>query len=306
MYNENDKKRFIEEREKEVDTNIKAKLLNVFNKSELYESLIGKDLYNFSTYEIIDFYKSINVASLEYLGVINSHLKIYAQWANSQNLVSDCQNHFLELKDDVLASCLNNYKNDLSIINKKQIDELINRVANPRDAFCMLCLFEGMKGNNYSEILELKISDFDNDIISFGDKKVKPSIQLKRLANKAEEERKYYAVSKLENKPVNLIYSKYIVKDFPNAKSFDLFSKGRRLYKALIRNFEALGFSKIKPNDLYESGRIHMIKKLMQENNIGFEEFLYSDLYKEVEQTYGKIQSKPKYIIKYKKYFDLE
>ena len=63
MYNAEVKFRFIEE--KEAETTLPNNYLNrLFNRTEIYEDQLGKDVCNFTFNEIVDMYKSMRIFSL--------------------------------------------------------------------------------------------------------------------------------------------------------------------------------------------------------------------------------------------------
>ena len=156
MYNENIKNRYIENKESEVIVP-KGYLQNCFKKSEPFEEELGKDISNFTAYEINNFFKTLNISSYESLLVLCNSFQQYTQWCLQQNLVKDSQNHFLEFDKDDLIACLNKIAMQNKIIPKETIYGWCNELVNYGDSFAIIALFEGLKGKNYCEIVNAKI-----------------------------------------------------------------------------------------------------------------------------------------------------
>ena len=155
MYNENIKQRYIE-----YKTNLtiipNGYLERLFDKTKQFEIELNKDVCNFTYYEIMNMYKTWNENSYETLQVTNSHLSLYTQWCIEQSLVADAQNHFLEFSKDIFMSCVNNIINDKKIVTREQVLSWFKDLNNVSDRFMFLALFEGIKGEQYKELTNLK------------------------------------------------------------------------------------------------------------------------------------------------------
>ena len=289
MYNETIKNRYMQE--KESTTNMpKGYLERQFNKSESFENALNKDICNFTAYEIMDFYKTINIASLESLVVLNSHLSMYAQWCLQQNLVPDCQNHFEEIDSDILIGCVNTTTLEKSIVSRETLNVWLTSLDNKSDAFVMLCLFEGIKGKDFCEIANMKLSDFSGNTVKLctGREMIVPD-KLVELAEITDKTMEYHAVSKTNKKVYPLVDEGYILKRYSNSQEeVSDYQRGRRIYQKLLRNFEILEVAEyMKPNSLVESGKIDYINRRAKEEGMSGKDFLFSDFVDEVEDKYG-------------------
>lgn len=290
MYNESIKKRYIDEKENSTNTP-NGYLARMFDKTEHFEEMCNKDVCCFTVYEIMDFYKTINISSLESLVVLNSHLSLYTQWCLQQNLVPDCQNHFDEIDSDTLVKCINRATLDKSIITRKTLELWLGQLNNPSDAFVMYCLFEGIKGQNFCEIYNLKLSDFSGNKVKLcTGREMIVSDRLVELAKITDQTIEYHAVSKSNTKVYPLIDEGYIIKKFHNSKDVEEvneFQRGRRIYKILLRNFEFLEVADyMKPNSLVDSGKIDYINKRAKELEMSGIQFLESEYIDEIESKY--------------------
>ena len=106
LYNEKIKNMFVEK--KQSESNIpKEYLLNMFRKASEYEYESEKDICDWTSYDIIEYYKMINTASLDVLFCLNSVFSQYTQFCIENNLVKDNQNHYLECNYEILKGCIN-------------------------------------------------------------------------------------------------------------------------------------------------------------------------------------------------------
>lgn len=303
MYNNDIKSRYIEFK---IDSTIMANgyLERLFSKTEKFETELGKDVSSFTYYEIVNMYKTWNESSYEVLQVSNSHLSLYTQWCLEQNLVADAQNHFIEINKDIFMSCINNIVNDKKIVTREQVLAWARQLNNPSDGFMFLALFEGIKGEQYKELTNLKLSDFhDGKVTLCTGRTIQVSEELYNLAIQSDEELFYYPYGDTKP-PINLQKEDLIIKNYPNTlRSDDEYRAGRRLYNRIVRCASAIGISDyIKGNAFYESGRIAFIKKRSEELGISCKEFIFEHT-KEITQQFGcRIPSKGAFYEKYEKY----
>ena len=287
MYNETIKTRYIQE--KSSTTNMpNGYLARMFNKSDSFENKLDKDISNFTVYEIEDFYKTLNIKSVEYLTVLHSHLSLYTQWCMQQNLVLDCQNHFAEIPSSSLINYINALALKKSIITRNTLYELIDGLINPSDAFIMLALFEGIEGENYCELVNLKMSDFNGNKVKLcTGRELTVSSKLIGLAEESNIEMEYCSLAKERKFP--FLNEDLIIKNYPNSRMNDPYNKGRRIYNRVKRNFNEIGIDKyMKPKSLVDSGKIDYINTRSKELGITAKEFIYNkDYAKEVRYRFG-------------------
>lgn len=306
MYNEEIKKRYIEEKENSTSIS-KGFLYKQFSKTKSFENLYQKDLCNFTKEEILNMYKTFNTSSLEFLININSQFSLYTQWCLYQNLVGDFQNHFSVIDRESLLTCVNTIAIRKSIITRETLYDLLQQLPNPSDKFVILALFEGIKGKEFCEIVNLKMSDFEGNTVTLcTGRKIKVSDKLIELAKESNETLDYYAITGEGEKMVQLMDEDLIIKNYPNCNNcVDTFILGRRIYRKVIRTFDFLGVSEwMKPNSLVESGKIDYIKSRSKELSMTCEEYLKSSYVHEVEQKYEYDMSRLKlsFISKYKEF----
>ena len=306
MYNEENKRRFILERSGEaiLPNNY---LECQFNKVESMEIELQKDVSNFTVYEIIEYYKMLNLTSAASLSVMNSQFSIYTQWCLQKNLVTDNQNHFLEISPKDINECVNRALFDMSIITRENVLEWVNEIINPRDQFILLALFEGIKGKDFCEIVKLKPEDVNGNIAKLcTGRQVEISDKLVSVIQDCLSENIYYSVSGKNKKTMPLIDNGYIVKSYPNIKNeVDDFQNGRRIYNSITRILKYFDTHEyMSANSISESGKLHMIKRKSQELGMTCEEYISSGNISEVEKQYDCVITKSIYMMKYKSYLE--
>lgn len=305
MYNETLKKRYILEKEKQViiDENYLERL---FNKTSKIEEEYNKDIHDFTVYEIKEFYKMLNSSSRDSLYVMNSQLSMYVQWCLSQNLVVDNQNHFLEITAEDVKSCLNKAILDQKIITKEMIDKLLKDVLNPRDRFVILGLFEGLKGHSYCELTKLRPGDIEWNIAKLcTNRTVYLSEELIKIIQECIKEDTYNCYgSTMRQMP--LVDRGYVFKNYPNVSdNISDFQAGRNMYMAFQRMINYSGMpSFVNMNNIYESGKLNMIKKRARELGMTDIEYINSDYIREVDEQYNCRIIRTQFILKYQDYLD--
>lgn len=305
MYNENLKRRFISERTDEVIIPINY-LKNYFEKVSDIETRLQKDVSNFTYYEIIEFYKILNKTSISTLRVLNSQLSIYTQWCLQQNLVSDSQNHYLEIKTEDYMKCINKVLLEVRVIDKETIYDWIKELVNPRDQFILLGLFEGIKGKDFCELAKLRPEDVNgNKLILCTGREVKISDKLKYIIQQCIEERIYYPLKGIRK----YIFrdNGYVIKDYSNVlEDHSDKRRGRTIYNIIRRLFIYFDIQgSVNANCIFESGKIHMIKTRAKELNMTCEEYINSPYIKEVTTQFNfYLGSKREFINKYADYWD--
>lgn len=304
MYNKQIKLRYIKEKSKFVT--LPSNYLECqFNKSEKYEREIGKDIHNFTVYEIIEYYKTLNITSLEVLAVLNSHFSMYTQWCLQENLVIDGQNHYIELDLDQMKKCLNKIVLERKIVSRDQVIEWCEQLPNPKDQVVLLGLFEGMKGKDFCDFVNLRPEDISGNKVYLASKReIFISDRLLKYINDSIKETVYYSVSAKQEKRMPLVDNGYVIKNYPNTKEGTSdFIKGRALYNGIARSLNYVGvLSFMSANSIHESGKLEMIKKEAAKHNMSAKDYIYSDFAKDVEHQYNCNIPKSTFWIKYEDY----
>ena len=288
MYNQELKERY--RKEKESYTTVSTYYFSsLFKRVEPFEEQLDKDASNFTAYEIINMYKTLAIMSLDTIVTMNSNLSMYTQWCIQQNLVNDYQNHYLEMTRDMLASFVNKLAMDKKVVSRKQVLDWCQQLPNPSDSFCLLGLFEGIRGGGYLELALAKIEDFhDNTFTAYNGREIKVSITLIEYAKLSNETLEYQSISQNMTKEVNLNDNGRIIKDYPNVRrSESLPVLRRRTQSRLARIFDYVGILEyMNGNDIRMSGVIEMVNSRCKELQISGKDYIYGIGIDEIKNQY--------------------
>lgn len=305
MYNEECKKRFISERYEESILP-KNYLECQFEKVSSMEEKLNKDVSNFTFYEITEYYKLLNVSSVASLIVMNSQFSLYTQWCLQQNLVNDGQNHFLEMRREDYNNCINKALFDSKVVTREIVLGWVDQLPNPKDQFILLALFEGIKGKDFCELVNLRPEDINGNTVNLcTGRKFEISNRLLNIIEDCKEEKIYYSTSGKGKKTMPLIDRGYIIKNYPNIKEdVSDFQRGRVVYNSIQRSIQYLSvYPNVTANNIYESGKLDMIKRRSEELGISCTDFIYKKYkIKEIEEKYCCTILPQTYIMKYKDY----
>ena len=306
MYNAEYKERFISDREAEAILS-KGYLECQFEKVSSMEERLEKDVSNFTFYEIIEYYKLINTHSMNVLQVLNSQFSLYTQWCLQNNLVNDGQNHFLEMRLEDYDKCVNKVLFNLKVVDKNTVLNWVGQLQNPRDQFILLGLFEGIKGKDFCELANLKPEDVNGNIVKLcTGRTIEISNKLKHIIEECVEEVVYYSATGDRKKTMPLMNRGYVMKDYPNTKdNVSDFQRGRQVYNSTQRIMQYIGvYPSVSANQIYESGKLDMIKTQAAKYGINCTDYIYSEHINEVKEKYNCTILAKSYIIKYKNYLE--
>ena len=303
-YNEDLKKRYLNE--KEENLSITSNYIDVqFRKVSETECELDKDVSNWTVYEIIEYYKLLNVTSFESLMCLNSIFSQYTQFCLENSLVRDNQNHFLECTKEVLLGCLNKAILDKKMVDRSTVLKWVDELPNPKDQFVLLSLFEYGKSKDFKDIVYASQDNVNDDnTLKLTDRTVNISNKLIEIIRGCKMEDTYYSISGNGTKTMPLIDYGYIVKSYPNQNmGASDFQKGRNIYIACQRIFDYLGIGEwMSPNSVSEAGKLYMIKERAKELNITPMQYLYSNNINEVELQFGCNITRSVYGKKYNEY----
>ena len=297
MYNEEFKTNYIKEtefRNNSASTNIDL----LFRRIAPYEEKIGHDLYDFSIMEIIDYYKSLCTSSLESLMIMNNQYKLYTAYAMKNGLVRDNQNHYDEIDNSVLNSCVNLGLLNAKIISKENLLLYLesNDVENVSDKFLALAIFEGICGKGCSELIDLTFNDFDGNIVNLKTgRQLEVSDKLVEWARESSEIFEYYDINYSRSNKKYLDGDPRIIKRMANSTSEDPYRLQRAIGRRLDRLVDRTMCHAFEPRALLDSGRIEMARGFLN-NETDWNKALKNS---EVIKRYGAISSTPRFILKY-------
>lgn len=306
MYNETFKKRYLDENEYR-NSNIRNYMETQFGKVEHFEESLGKDAYDFTTKEIITYYKLRCSTSLETLMVLNNQFAAYTQFALANNLVADAQNHYEEIDNEALYECINRELFEKNIYTREQINRVADQTANACEAYILYAFFEGICGEQFSDIANLTKENFVGNRVHLPSGKVLTVSDelLEKMRIAADE---YMCTTYCADGSLGI--DKYkaddpkIIKEKRNVYTTGAHADRIRVYNRLAKISDVYGLPGITSKSLMESGRIDMIKKLMKEDGTDDLRTIIKNHREEIEYRYGRFTSIPRYILKYGEYYN--
>ena len=310
MYNEDRKRRYIYIRESNA-TMPPGALERLFASTEIFEQKFEKDVCEWTTKEIVDFYKYLDQYSLSSLVVINSNLGIYTTWCLAETLVPDGQNHYLEIRPDILNSCVNKeYLNSL-IISRDDLTSYIDKLPNYVDRYMFLAFYEGICGQMYVEMTHLKINNIiGNDANLCTGRIVHISDKLKELSEFSSTEMQYQTYGKTgrvvkmsEEESADYIFKMTAkVKDGKRDDALIVQIVNRRFDQA--KKFLGLP-NKMTIKTIVLSGKLHFIYNLMEMSGLPLEDVIvkYRNIINSA-YTVEPIKTSSEFLRRYREYYN--
>ena len=279
MYNKNDKMEWIKEYTT-TNTVDEYRLPKIFERTEPYEEKLQKDLCDFSADEAMEMFVDIGYSNLQFAKVEASLIRSYVDWQITKGKSEDGVNHFSiqEIPQTKLKQAV---KQKTSLVDRRQIEVWCNRLYNPSDKVVLLGLFEGIKGSDYCEFVNLSRDDIDEETCKvklFGrNETLKISEKLVRYMIESCETNYYTTYGNVRSGHV-FEASNLVIKNAPNAKEeVDDFRKGRRIYsriKMLLRFLGVDGY--INSGAIVNSGIVETIKDESSRLGISWRNFVVS------------------------------
>lgn len=307
-YNEERKQRYIK-----YKNNISTLPYNFlpcwFSKAYMRESKLRLDICDWPSIEIVNFYKYYNV-DIGVLRNVQSQFYAYTEWCIQNGLANDVANHFSEIGPDVIESCMNKIEISKTVISRETLLIDLQMVINPVDRFLMLALFEGIKGEEYSEIIQASLDQIDGNYINtITGRKIPISDQLKIYAKDAAEEYVYYVnQDRGRTLKLALLGTDNMICKTPARMPERTIEGMHRTLHTRFRNIQKqTGWSStMRLNHVFTSGAINAVSCVLKEYNIDLETLYRNTKYRtkkeELIAIYGSMLDPEKNNIFFKKY----
>lgn len=298
MYNEKRKKQYIQIA-LEADKMSEQILPRWFSLCEPYETKLNRDLCEWNSKEIIDFYQSLVLKSLETLRMIHSAYTRYTSWCLANSMIPDSQNHFTEIDREVLnTKCINKAYLRNGIVTREELLKMLKddkMVKNPFEKFIILGIFEGMGGKQLTDFQNISIDIFKSDKMQLKKRVLSYSKELKKLAEESSEEYTLYMYT--NSREINASFDvtdTRIIKSRVNSKELSGSGWNHKINIILKKICDYNNTPAFTAAMLSESGRLEMIRNYMKKDNISAIEAIkkYDD---EITERYGRIQGRERY-----------
>lgn len=306
MFNEEQKRRFIEKKKSEVTVN-KFYLPSLFNNTAPREQKLDKDCCNWTVNDILSYFRYTDSYAMSTMIVDRCYLSMYCNWCMSELLVEDGQNHWDEITSEMLASCVNTYDLNKAFITREQIDRFLPQLLNPSDKFILEGLFEGLKGKQFKDFITAKKTDIDGNTLHLWNRDVVISDKLRIFALDSADTFVYKAYADRDlNIPLNKKYYDNIIKPSLVKENMTDAGMARWMMDRLNSIADYLGLpNEVTANKVCMSGKLDCIKRIMKEEGDDLETTLRKHK-NEIDNQYPieKLNSVVMFIKKFGWYFE--
>lgn len=245
----------------------------VFYRSKDTEDVIGRDLYTFSSEEILSVIKASNHTTINAIRHTWNIIKLYLTWASkySGSNINVAEN----ITMDELRDCLDKSKKLYN--TEEELIDIENSAANAQDIVGLRLIFEGVGGFQLSEICNLRFSDvnWNNNILKLRDDKLGEReltvsdrcISIIKSAYNQEVYLKNNGESTARNPEAMLQETDYIVKNIQTSLNKNVHGIDRHtLYRRISVLSEAYELPYLTPKNVEKSGMIKMGYDLYKES----------------------------------------
>lgn len=264
MYNEEFKMQYLK------DDSSNKSLLNfmptLFENIGKFEEEYKKDLCNFNIEEIENFFTALSTSSINRCLNIRSQFIKYCVYCEARNMIDDHQIHWEEADRQFISNCINYGKRIEELVTRDDLLQALNHLANGRDKFIPLAIFEGICGNRYKDFKTLTLKDFiarkNKYIVNINGNKKEVSKQLYYYAEEAANSYVIYSERFPNGRKVFEEYDNRVVKMNKNSRLDYHYEELAYLHKisnilSSIKNKTGKGF--ITQSALVNSGRLYYI-----------------------------------------------
>lgn len=276
IYNEKVKNRYLATYENE---GTQVTIRSLFAKATLTEETLNKDLYNFSIDDLTDVFKNISPKTNSIAMSAGRFIKQYITWAirqgyrdNNDNPLNGADKKWFTKFVDRKLKIHYSYDEFL---------ELIDEAQSYQDKILLFLLWEGISGEGFSQLRNLKYSDinYDNNTIYIKEREyhVQVDPECIKFLQKSNDEKTYiqYNMKTKEFSEKELIQSEYVLRNVRSPRVQIAQSVGINvIYNRLHGMREYLGdLEYLTPQSLRQSGMLKMAYDLsLNKNNLGYEE----------------------------------
>lgn len=188
-------------KEKYLDTLSEGMVMQmrpIFAKAEITETLYNKDIYDFTSMQILELIRSFDQTTIGSVRRTLALLSLYIDWAISYKLSKGLTNLARTISEEELYECLGDKK---LYITYSELEEMENQLVNYQSKAVLRLLFEGVSGLAHSELLSLTKKQVEDAMLNgnvltlydskHGERKLKVSSECLVIALNAAQETKY-------------------------------------------------------------------------------------------------------------------
>lgn len=263
---------------------------NIFNKMDDIEKQYNKDVCDFNLGQIKEILIKLNSTSVEYLRVVTSVLRNYTEYMKENHLSKDNFNNFNLVDTEVLRNCVKKEDINKRYISREQLFSYINDLPNPSDAWCLLAIYEGIKGEKFSNVtLSKGVFNYDSKTLELYDGSIfKPSEELFEIAVDSYETYIYEGLRNIGANNMRLT-GEEIFKVRDNVMFF--YDEPKKAYNRLlmriryIKNYLDIPFLTLPRIQI--SGMVYQLKCIMEKENKTYDQLFETEEFLEIRTKFG-------------------
>lgn len=146
----------------DVQENSLTTYLSLLNKAALLENQKNKDIFDMNKVELEELFYSFKSPSPQSISASIGFIARYIDWAIMNGYTNNRSQRLPSVIDmDYCHQFI--YKASIVRYTRAQLVTYMQSFDDQRHAVFLLCLFEGIKGEGYSEILNLKMEDLKHE-----------------------------------------------------------------------------------------------------------------------------------------------
>lgn len=266
-YNNPIKNKYLESIENE---NSRMTIGYIFNHSKGTETILERDMYNFSREDIESVMKNISPGTANYAKSSLFHIRSYISWAIKHGYRDNNMNPL----DNITGSWASKFVDRTSKIHysEEELEDLLSEFHNAQDQAMVRLWFEGAGGREFSEVKNLSYYDVDwlNNILTLRDenneeRKIKVSDKCMKYIENAYHQTSYLFVKDGEiSSERPLEQSDFILRNVAHRKvdeKSNVIGIGS-IYKRLKEIKEYFNLDVFSPNAIRQSGQIYMVSEI--------------------------------------------
>lgn len=146
----------------DVKDNSLTTYLSLFNKATIMENQKNKDIFDMNKVELEELFYSLKSPSPQPISASIGFISRYIEWAIVNGYTENRSQRLPSIIDIEYCSKFV-YKAAIVRYTREQLIKYMHLFDDQRHAVFLLCLFEGIKGEGYSEILNLTMEDLSNN-----------------------------------------------------------------------------------------------------------------------------------------------
>jgi len=161
MYNENQKLDYLNS--SEYDDSTKQSIIAMFKTSAIAEEKWDMDLCYFNRPQVIDLLKSYNSTSPDTLKVRCAYLANYYNWClHEKHYVNDATNYYdSSLSNEIIKNIMPAESLNQRYFKKHTMIKYLDSIYDVSNKFIAYGFYNGICGKNACELINLKMSDYD-------------------------------------------------------------------------------------------------------------------------------------------------